>query len=159
MNIEIFFKHINHDPHCDIMINNISMYKGAVVPKIPLELQILGDIVLEIAFTNKKPDDTVVNDEGKIIQDKNFELDKILIDGYDFNEFIWNSEYQANDGNVYPSCLFFGPPGKFVILFSSPFLPWLLKTRHEKYNNDPSWEEDYNYYTKAWNILKQIQTK
>lgn len=157
MNIEIFFKNINQNPHCDILINNVSMYIGAVLPSIKIDSQLLGNITLEILFTNKVPQDTVVNSEGNIIQDKNFELDKILVDGYDFNEFIWNSEYQAIDGKVYPSCLFFGPPGKFVISFSSPFLPWLLKTRHEKYNNDPSWEEDYEYYIKAWKILQQIQ--
>lgn len=159
MNTKIFFKNINQNPECSITVNNETQYYGPVNECTEININYVGPVVLEIAFTNKNPEDTVVNSEGNIIQDKNFELDKILIDGYSFDDLIWDSVYQATNNEVYKSCLFFGPPGKFVIEFDMPFLKWTLKTKHAKNNNDPHWEEDYNYYMQAWNILQQISNK
>jgi hypothetical protein len=114
-----------------------------------------SDCVLVIAHVDKQSSDTIVKD-GIIIRDRSFELDQITIDGYDLEELKWTSEFRAQDGAVYASCLFFGPNGEFVLKFSNPVLPWILKTRHEKNNNDPHWEEDYTYYQQACKTLQQI---
>jgi hypothetical protein len=159
MNLTLHFKNINCDPDCSVVINGQVLYAGPVTETINVKYQTLGTVNLSIRFTNKLPGDTVVDTNGTIIKDKNFELEKLVVDDYEFDELIWDSQYRADHGDVYSSCLFFGPPGEFLITFSNPILPWLLKTKHNKYNNDPNWEEDYNYYTQACKLLTQISNK
>ena len=156
MNIELYFKNINNSPECNVTANGTSLYAGPVREKISINSTTLGEIFLQIAFTNKQPTDTVVDSSGTIVSDKNFELDKIIIDNYNIEELIWNSEYVADHGDVYSSCLFFGPPGKFTIKLENPVLPWILRTRHERNGDDPNWQEDYNYYDTACKLLAQI---
>ena len=110
---------------------------------------------MKIFFDNKEDSDTKLDHENKIVADLNFELEQIIIDGHDIKNLIWNSEYVAK-GEKIPSCLFFGPKGHFEFKFDMPILKWILKSNHEKHNNDPNWEEDYNYYTEAWKLLSQI---
>jgi hypothetical protein len=90
-------------------------------------------------------------ENGKIIRDKSFELEKVIIDSYDIQELIWNSEYVAESGEIYPGCLFFGPNGTYTLNFYQPVVHWILHTR-----NEPGWEEDYEYYDQACKLLKQI---
>jgi hypothetical protein len=137
-------------------MNDVELYCGEVLSEFEYNHVCAGgQYQLVIEHWDKLPSDTIVQD-GKIIRDRSFELEKIVIDEYDIEELIWNSEFLADNGQTYPSCLFFGPPGKFVLNFYNPVLYWILKTRHEKNNNDPTWEEDYNYYQQACKILKQI---
>jgi hypothetical protein len=156
MKLQLKFKNIVDSPHCAIRINGQELYRGGVPADFLNNFeQLESDCVLVIEHINKQPSDTIVKG-GTIIRDRSFELDQIVIDGYDLEELKWTSEFRAQDGAVYASCLFFGPNGKFVLKFSNPVLPWMLKTRHEKNNNDPHWEEDYNYYQQACKILQQI---
>ena len=158
MNIQLKFKNIVDSPMCGIYINNQNLHKGLVPYEFVLTVAVdTADCELVIEQFDKKPEDTVVVD-GLIVKDRSFELDKIIIDGYNIEELIWESEFLANDGAVYKSCLFFGPNGKFVLKFTSPVLKWILKTRNDKNNNDPHWEEDYEYYQQACNSLQQILT-
>lgn len=143
-------------PTCDVLINNKILYSGVVKEKIDIQTDILGNIDLSIKFTNKTSSDTKVDINGKIVSDKNFELVQIIIDDYNIEELIWNSQYISDNGDVYKSCLFFGPPGKFTILLENPILPWILRTRHEQNGSDPTWEEDYLYYKTACKLLEQI---
>ena len=92
------------------------------------------------------------------MQDLNFELEKIIIDGLDLKNLIWESRYVAGDDTI-ESCLFFGPKGYWEIKFESPILRWWLKTNHDKNKNDPTWETDYNFYEKVCQKLNKIQTK
>jgi hypothetical protein len=156
MRLKLNFKSIIDAPKCKILVNDVELYCGAVLSEFEYDYPCAeGPCVLVIEQWDKSPSDTVVQD-GKIVRDRSFELDKIVIDDYDLEELIWNSEFLAKDGQVYSSCLFFGPNGKFILNFYNPVLYWILKTRHEKNNNDPDWEEDYNYYQQACKILKQI---
>jgi hypothetical protein len=156
MHIDFYFKNINSAPTCEIVINSQKKYSGPVVDCVPIDTNDVGKIKININFINKLPSDTVVDNSGNIVADKNFELDRIIVDGYSLEELIWDSVYLSTSGEKYSSCLFFGPPGYFDISIENPVLPWILKTRHEKYNNDPDWETDYNYYVTACNILQQI---
>jgi hypothetical protein len=156
MRLELKFKNIIDAPKCRILLNNTELYSGPVLPDFEYQHPCPdGQCYLVIEQWDKLPTDTIVQD-GKIVRDRSFEISNIIIDDYDIEELIWNSEFVANDGQRYPSCLFFGPNGKFVLNFYNPVLHWILKTRHEKNNNDPNWEEDYNYYQQACKILTQI---
>lgn len=156
MKLKLKFKNIVDAPKFKIVVNNNELYSGPVLENFEYDhICAIGPCSLVIEHWDKLPSDTIVQD-GKIVRDRSFELDKIVIDDYDIEELIWNSEFLAQDGQVYPSCLFFGPNGKFVLNFYNPALYWILKTRHEKNNNDPLWEEDYNYYQQACKILTQM---
>lgn len=156
MKLQLKFKNIVDSPHCVIRMNEQELYRGVTPADFLNEfVQPASDCVLVIEHLDKHPSDTIVED-GKIIRDRSFELDQITIDEYNLEELKWASEFQAEDGAIYTSCLFFGPNGKFVLKFNNPVLRWILKTRHEKNNNDPDWEQDYNYYQQACKILQQI---
>lgn len=159
MKLYIEFENIIDSPMCEIRVNQHSLYKGHVFPSYNFELDIADkDVTLYIEHWDKKPTDTVV-EQGKIVRDRSFTLKKLEIDDYDLEELVWQSEFHATDGAVYKSCLFFGPNGTFVLKFINPVLYWMLKTRHELHNNDPTWEQDYNYYTAACKLLNQISNK
>jgi hypothetical protein len=146
-------------PECTIAIDNYSLFTGVVPEKFDYSLDIPeGACTLTISHINKKPEDTVV-ENGVIVRDRSFELEKIIIDGYDLEELVWESKFTAVSGEEYKSCLFFGPCGCYTLDFYNPILYWILKIRNEKNHNDPYWEEDYNYYQSACKILKQISNK
>jgi hypothetical protein len=157
MDIQLEFEKINKSPHCAVYANDEILYNGAVQDNISVSYENTGPVELSIEFTNKSSRDTVVNSNGEIIEDKNFTLKKIIIDYYDLEDLVWESKYVANDGAVYESCLFFGPPGKFIMNLENPILPWFVEKTKHKYNEDDlDLEEDYRYYYKACNLLKQI---
>lgn len=147
----------NKRPEIKITINNATIYVGVVKDSITLDqISSLDNNQLEIAFLNKEHSDTVCNQSGDIIDDMNFSLSKIIIDDNDLEELIWQGQYCSSNNDVYPSCLFFGPPGRFDLLFEYPILRWILKVRNNLNHNDPNWEEDYNYYTAACKILNSL---
>ena len=159
--IELKFKNINavnnKVPIVRVMVNDTELLHETVKTKMatPLTLHNQNKNVLRIYFANKEDSDTKLDSNQKIVQDLNFELEQIIIDGHDVKDLIWNSEYITSKEKI-KSCLFFGPKGHFEFKFEIPILKWILKTNHEKHNNDPNWEEDYNYYTEAWKLLSQI---
>lgn len=147
----------NKLPEIKITINSATIYVGAVTENITLDqISTLDNNLLEIVFLNKEHSDTVCNQSGDIINDMNFSLTKIIIDNNDLEELIWQGQYCSLNNDVYPSCLFFGPPGRFKLLFDYPILRWILKVRNELNQNDPNWEEDYNYYITACKILNSL---
>lgn len=162
--IELKFKNINlsnnKEPIVRVVINDNELINETVKPRLITPLSFYDDKIpehniLKIYFANKENSDTVLDYNNNIIEDLNFELEQIIIDGYDIKDLIWNSQYVTKTEKI-QSCLFFGPKGYFEFKFDMPILKWILKTNHEKHNNDPNWEEDYNYYTEAWKLLSQI---
>ncbi len=156
------FKNINSvnnkKPICRIELNGNDVYSDEVKEHITLDTNTQDNNVLRIYFENKQGKDTILNDQQQIVQDLNFELEQIIIDGIDLKHLIWQSKYVAGD-NVIDSCLFFGPKGYWELKFDSPILKWFLKTNHDKNNNDPTWETDYNFYEKVCQKLNKIQTR
>ena len=157
------FKNINSVnakyPICRIELNGTDIFIGKVVPQIELDASVNAEENnLRIYFENKQGKDTILDENNNISQDLNFELEKLTIDGLDLQHLIWQSRYFAKD-SVIDSCLFFGPKGYWEIKFNSPILKWFLKTNHEKNNNDPDWEIDYNYYEEVCQKLSKIQTR
>lgn len=156
MKINLKFKNIIDAPTCRVYCGDKVLHSGNVEEEFVFEFDYPEQaFVLNIEHWGKLPSDTVV-ENGKIVRDRSFELEKIIVDGCDLEELVWESSFEAENGAVYNSCLFFGPNGKFIINLQNPVLYWILKTRHEKNNNDPHWEEDYNYYQQACKLLTQI---
>jgi hypothetical protein len=145
----------NKEPMIDLKLNNHSLYQGPVLAQLDVETDAGEKNCLQIMFTNKEHSDTVCDSAGKIVNDMNFNLTKIVIDDHDLEELIWQGKY-VSDKNEYPSCLFFGPAGQFVLNFDYPVLRWILKTRHDINQQDLNWEEDYNYYVNACKILNNL---
>ena len=162
MSFEFTFKNINSTdnkkPTCRIELNGNNIFSGEVQEHIILDVDTQDNNVLRIFFENKEGKDTILDNQQQIIQDLNFELEKIIIDGTDLKHLIWQSKYVTED-TVIDSCLFFGPKGYWELAFDSPILKWFLKTNHDKNNNDPTWETDYNFYEKVCQKLSKIQTR
>lgn len=163
MNLIFKFKNINSlgkkHPYCRIELNGNDIFFGNVVPQIKIDAtSIQQENILQIHFENKQGKDTILDENNCILHDLNFELEKLIIDGLDLQNLIWQSRYVSKD-NVIDSCLFFGPKGFWELKFDSPILKWFLKTNQEKNNNDPNWEVDYNYYEEACQKLSKIQIR
>jgi len=154
MILELHFKNIIDDPLCKIIIANKELYNGVPPSVFICDINVDGPFLLEICHYGKQPTDTVV-ENNVIIRDRSFELDKLILDSYNIEELIWDSCFKADDGQVFNSCLFFGPNGKFMLNAESPGLKWILQTRHIKNNNDPNWEEDYTHYVEACKLLQK----
>ena len=162
MTLEFKFKDINalpnKKPTCRIELNGETVFTGEVEQRVKIDAETKSNNVLRIFFENKNDNDTIVDEHNKIVQDLNFALEKVVIDGLDLKNLIWESRYVAGDDTI-ESCLFFGPKGYWEIKFDSPILKWWLKTNHNKNKNDPTWETDYNFYEKVCQKLNKIQTK
>ena len=162
MKFEFSFKNIStiesKYPICRIVLNGKDIFTSRVQESIELDADAKDKNVLRIYFVNKEGKDSILNQDNEIIKDLSFELQKIIIDGVDLKHIIWESKYVTNDKEI-NSCLFFGPKGFWELNFETPVLKWLLETNHNKNNNDPTWEEDYNYYEEACQKLNKIQTR
>jgi hypothetical protein len=159
MNLTLKFKNIqlcNGLPRIRIVINDAVMFENDVCPLITVQCHpVDSQIKLSIEHYGKDPSkDTVVVD-GAIVQDRSCELDTIEVDGYDLQELKWHSAYHCDDGTVLDKCLFFGKNGIWRIAFELPVLRWILRTRHEINNNDPTWSEDYESYVRACRLLNK----
>ena len=157
MNLALKFKNIqlcNGLPNIRIVINDAVVFENTVCPLITIQCHPVDNkINLSIEHYGKDPAvDTVVVD-GMIVQDRSCELDTIEVDDYDLEELKWHSAYHCADGTVLDKCLFFGKNGTWYIAFELPVLRWILQTRHEINNNDPTWQEDYESYVRACRLL------
>ena len=98
MSLEFKFKDINalpnKKPACRIELNGETVFTGDVEQHIKVDAVTSRSNVLRIFFENKKHNDTTVNEHDEIVQDLNFELEKIIIDGLesDLLEFITKSK-------------------------------------------------------------------
>lgn len=102
-----------------------------------------GDCFLTIEFKNKTVYDTVLDQEGNIIEDLLLNIDSIEIDEIDLGSLLWTaSKYYPNYPVVYKTkmqsegvnlpelvdnCVNLGWNGKWTLPFQSPFYIWLLE--------------------------------
>lgn len=158
MKIKMLFNNINAyngSPNVRISVNNDILYEGVVGPSYQFDINPEDSNTLVVEHYGKTDADTLV-ENGGIVADKNFTLEKIVIDEYDIEELIWDSVFVDAHNNTIPGCLFFGPNGAFKLKFEAPVLKWMLKTRHQKNNNDASWEEDYEYFVNACKLVEEL---
>ena len=159
MKLQLTFNNIVDDPQCKILINETLLYEGTAQSNYAFDLAVPeGSCRLTIVHCDKKPEHTIV-ENGTIVRDRSFEIAKCVIDGYDLQELIWLSQFVADSGEVYKSCLFFGPNGQFQLDFENPVLRWILQSRHKRDNNDSQWEQDFEYYQQACKLLQLISSK
>jgi len=159
MNLTLKFKNINSVqgvPELKIAINNHVVWQGNVQSEINIEHPAVGQVALSITQINKDPQQHCIVEDGKIVADRNCELDEIIIDGYNIEELKWLSSYLTDDGEILDKCLFFGKNGTWNISFEMPILRWILQTRHQQFNNDPNWEQDYESYQLACKLLNNL---
>lgn len=156
MKIEITFKDINlgpngRTPKIAVRWDDRIMFQGNIGP---VEFETTqGQGMLSVHFLNKTAQDTVCNALGEIITDMNFTLDNVSIDGETLDDLMWDGSYHADNGNIYDSCLFFGPPGHYQCQITLPLLKWRLERNHRMNGNDPEWERDYLLYQHACKLL------
>lgn len=102
-----------------------------------------GDCTLAIELKNKSIYDTVIDNDGKIIDDLLLNIDSIEIEEIDLGSLLWTaSDYRPNYPQSYvtamlaqgkelaPSvknCVNLGWNGKWILPFQSPFYIWLLE--------------------------------
>ena len=162
MNLEFHFKNIKSvngkEPICRINVNDYDIYTGAVKEHIMVSHDSEQKNVLRVFFENKTSRDTIVDTDNNIVEDMSFELERLKIDGVDLKHLIWQSSYHYDDTKI-DSCLFFGPKGYWEIKFDVPVLRWWLELNHNKNNDDPTWEQDYNHYKEVCKRLDRIQTR
>ena len=159
MKIQLQFKNIVDDPRCRILINDQVLFVGITQLQHAFDVEIPEGVCrLTIVHYDKSPEHTIV-ENGVIVRDRSFELERCVIDGYNLQELVWHSELVADDSNVFKSCLFFGPNGECRLDFENPALRWILRTRHKQNNNDPHWEQDFEYYQQACKRLQLMSTK
>lgn len=153
MNLILKFKNIIDNPNCKIIVNEKELYSGIVYSEFDFQTTVEDLVTLNIVHWGKSPEDTIVDNDNNIVRDRSFEIEKIIIDGYDIENLIWKSQYIIDDKTKIESCLFFGPNGRFEIKFQLPILKWIL----ENTMPDNSWKEDYEYYIRALKILENIE--
>jgi hypothetical protein len=159
MKLQLQFKNIIDEPCCTIRVNDQILFSGITQSEHVFDVNVaLGQCQLTIQHWDKLPEHTKV-EHGVIVRDRSFELERCVLDGYDLQELIWNSQFVADDGQIYESCLFFGPNGEFQLNFENPPLRWILHSRHKRNNNDPHWEEDFEYYQQACKRLQLMLIK
>ena len=159
MNLTLKFKNIqdcNGLPNIRIVINDAVVFENTVCPLITIQCHPVDNkINVSIEHYGKDPSTDTVLADGVIVQDRSCELDTIEVDGYDLQELKWLSAYHCDDGTMLDKCLFFGKNGTWRIAFELPALRWILRTRHEINDNDPTWSEDYESYVRACRLLNK----
>jgi len=156
MNLTLKFKNIsdcNGIPLLRLKINGQVCWQGNVEPVVSVESAVQGSVDLSIEHYGKNSSTDVKVDNNIIVQDRSCELETVIVDGYDIEELKWHSYYRTEDGETLDKCLFFGKNGHWNIKLELPVLRWILKTRHDMLNNDPTWEQDYESYVQACKLL------
>jgi len=148
--LELFATMWQNPPCAEIKLNDVSHFNGPVTSKeedptvveFEAELTEGAEYDLTIQRYGKKQNDTVVDQQGNILQDqmlhiKNIEIDEINIGGLVFEgEYTpaypepWASQ-QREMGNELPTtfknAVILGHNGEWKFKFSSPFYMWLLE--------------------------------
>ena len=122
----------NDPPVIEISVNQQVLYKAMLtegthsisLPEVPVQ----DRNKLEIVFSNKKPNDTIVDNKGTIVKDKFVLVKKFIVDGIDLfkdQEFFYKKlkYYENNIGtDVRPG--FWHNNSSLVLEFDDPFLAW-----------------------------------
>jgi hypothetical protein len=87
-----------------------------------------GSSVLKICFRNKKPNDTIVDEQGQVIKDKYIQLDSLKINGIDLmkdEEFFYGATvYRVDNVATQTAPGFWFNNSELEIKFDQPFNIW-----------------------------------
>jgi hypothetical protein len=148
--LELYSTRWGSPPIADVKINDTSYFKDFVkgdeaVPKViefEHELEEGKDYKLIIDRSNKRVNDTIVNEKGDITHDQLLHIKSIMIDEIDIGGLVYEGVYkpiypeqwskqQKEKGVEFPETLKnvtqMGHNGTWTFNFSSPFYMWLLE--------------------------------
>jgi|TARA_B100001094_G_C17949379_1_gene679722 hypothetical protein len=148
--IELYATMWNSPPHAEVLINNISCFKGDItslekeptIIEFEQEFEEGKDYNLIIKRSGKHNSHTVVNEKGDILKDQLLHIKNIEIDEIDIGALVYQGVYtpeypqpwatqQKEDGNELPrsfkSVTRMGHNGEWKLGFASPFYMWLLE--------------------------------
>lgn len=121
-------------PETCVCVNDIEIFSGKIVDATTISWN--GDIdsgknKISIELKNKQHTDTVVDDNGNIVNDVLLNIDNISIDSIDIEGRIWSANYYVDRGNGVENldrfvCL--GWNGRWELEFDSPTFIWFLET-------------------------------
>jgi len=137
-------------PHAEILINNMSHFKGEItgteekpdVVEFEQELEEGNEYNLIILRSGKDKNQTVVDENGDLLKDQMLNIKSIEIDEIDIGALIYEGVYtpdypepwatqQREVGTELPESFKnvtqMGHDGKWAFKFSSPFYMWLLE--------------------------------
>jgi hypothetical protein len=124
-----------HPPHAKVTIANNTVFDSTVTSEsfvfYNAKLENDKDYQLKIELLDKKPEHTVIDDQGNISKDSLLKIEKITIEDIEIqNNLSLDQEkfyYEcAGKKNILYNTL--GENGTAVINFSTPFYKWLLET-------------------------------
>jgi hypothetical protein len=141
---------LTKQPEICIFVNDTEFFNGFLsapanqTQYIEFDTEIVeGECSLVVEFKNKSKFDTVVDNDGKIIDDLLLNVESIEIDQIDLGILLWtHSDYRPHYPDVYKSimleqgkelpesvknCVNLGWNGKWILPFQSPFYIWLLE--------------------------------
>ena len=130
----------NNCPEVDLLLNQVLLFSGSVsgTQNFVFDVETDRDLnSLEIVHKNKTNQDTVVNSQGIIVEDRSVELKELSIDGQRVKDTVlYNSpffvEWPENIVEDYKNCgqevpkfikntLYFGFNGKYIYEFMTDF--------------------------------------
>ena len=88
---------------------------------------------ITVEMYNKKPGDTVINNNGDIVNDVVLNINNIAIDGIELDNLLWTKGiYYPNAGEdgapeSMKECVNLGWNGRWELEFDSPIYLWLLE--------------------------------
>ena len=89
-----------------------------------------GEHLLDIERFNKTDQNTLVDEQGNILQDQAVTLEKIWFENVDLPmEYLWRGEFCYN-AQTHKAVLCWGPNGHWSWPFKTPILPWLINIKN-----------------------------
>ena len=128
----------NSWPELEITANSECIWKGSVEASHRLDLQFPSAPLnrVKISYINKRNGptvwDTVIDDQGHIIEDQHCILKRILIDRADCSWLIQDAIYHYLDGTNKKNFGFMDLKGHMELVFPDDVYEWLLDHRREK---------------------------
>jgi hypothetical protein len=130
-----------------------------------LSVQVLpgqGCRKLSIVRYGKTESDTLIDADGKILQDQMLEIKSVKINGAVVPYYIFqqHSRFESS-GQIFPGSIWFGPNGVWTFEFCEPLVTWLLDQKiyqEAKYNKDFDAEWSWKFGPDSVNrILDKIE--
>jgi len=148
--IEFYATMWDKPPHAEVLINDISHYKGEILGtkdkptliEFEQEVEENKSYDLTIHRTGKAKNQTVINEKGDILKDQLLHIKSIEIDEIDIGGLVYEGVYtpiypepwatqQRHEGNElkesFKNVTIMGHNGKWSFTFGSPFYMWLLE--------------------------------
>lgn len=121
----------------DDLYEDFTFTESKATVKLPLSL-VDGEHELVVELYNKTTSNTLVDDNGNIIQDQLVTLDNLYFDNVQLPNFVkYSGIYYFNDQKI-PQGLTWGVNGNWKLNFATPLVGWVLEKKDEFDNARPA---------------------